>query len=365
VVPFRITDFVRGWALWRLPALVFTVVMGVYVSAGLSFLPPHGIRSADLVRFVALSIAGIFCSLACRQFERARKTLTANQIPNLVSVWTFAGVLCLDHVLAVALVVVIYSAHWLTERSLYVGKPHRYVFTAASIMVSVRVAHLCHDPLLSGLLFAVVNPGLVAAVMVASGSVRQLRQMANLREQGVEIATLVLGFVTAELVQLHLALSLAPVPVILAVQYLSLRRHVKEPSTIDAESGVLTSRAWNALGALRLAQVREAIVFVVLVQDRNGRTWRECADGVAAGVRAEDLVGRTDSGFSVLVAGPGGTLLAEVLALQVRARLAGVGIDTVLGSAVTPDGGSPVDLQGLTVTAAAVAIVAASNIGVE
>ena len=57
-------------------------------------------------------------------------------------------------------------------------------------------------------------------------------------------------------------------------------------------------------------------------------------------------------------------MLAELLALQMRARLAVNGIDTYVGFAVTPDRGRPVDLQGLAVTAGADAIVRAANIRV-
>jgi hypothetical protein len=164
---------------------------------------------------------------------------------------------------------------------------------------------------------------------------------------------------SATLVERHLVLGVAAVPIIVVVQYVSLRRSIRQPSTIDPETGALTVRAWNALGALRLSQVREAIVLHVQVTDLGSETIAGCAKLVRASLRPEDLIGRGDDGFFVLVAGPGGSLLAGMLALQMRARLAMNGIVTYVGCAVTPDGGEPVDLQGMTVTAGADVIVRA------
>ena len=347
----------RHWSLWRAPAAVISVVMAAYVLGTLTVFPLSVPDTRSVDRFFALMLIGGFCITVCVQMERARKFLEAGNAPNLAAAWTFAGLLCLDHVTAAALVLGIYALQWRSQRKVYVGRPHRYVFGAATVLIGVRAGQLVHDPVLSGLVLVGVNMTLIALVLVASGNVRGLRRLADVRSQLLELVTLVLGWTTATLVERQLILGLAVVPVIVAVQYVSLRRSIRQPSTIDAETGALTLRAWNALGDLRLAQVHEAIVLQVHVVHRGAETLAGCAKLVRASLRPQDLIGRGEDGFVVLVAGPGGTLLAEMLALQMRARLAMNGIDTYVGCAVTPDGGVPVDLQGMTVTAGADVIV--------
>ena len=352
----------RRWALWRSPAPVLALVIAVYLASGAAFIPLDHISTQTWIRLAALACAGSLCSLLCLRMERARKTLEEGHVPNLLGCWTFAGALCLGHTAAAVLVAVIYGVQWFTQRSIYVGVPYRYVFSAGTVVVSAWAVQLVHNPLLAGALYMATNAALVAAAMAVSGNARVVWPMlSDIREQSIVVGSMVLGYATASLTDIRLAYCVAPIPVILLVQYVSLLSHSRRSQTIDAETGVLTTRAWHALASLRLAQRSGAIVFVVLVQDFNGRSLRDCADAVREGVRPEDLIGRTDGGLSVLVAEPGGTLLANALGAQIRSRIAGVGIDSVLGSAVTPDGGSPVDLQGLTVTAAALAIVQASN----
>ena len=350
---------VRRWALWRMPKPLLAVVLLVYAVSIALLLPLNGIPDHANPRFLALVAAGSVCTVLCLRMERARKFLEASSVPNLTSAWTFAGALCLDHVSAAALIVVIYGVQWPAQRRLHIGRPHRYVFGAATIMISAGVAEHAHEPILSATAFSLTNMALIAVVLVASGNISGLRRLASVRAQGLEVLTLVLGWMSATLVERHLAFALIAVPVIVVVQYISLRCSIRQPSTIDAETGALTVRAWNALGVLRLSQVREAIVLHVQVSNLGTETIANCARLVRASLRPEDLIGRGDDGFFVLVAGPGGTLLAEMLALQMRARLAVNGIDTYVGCAVTPDGGEPVDLQGMTVTAGADVIVRA------
>jgi hypothetical protein len=353
---------VRGWALWRSPAPVLALVLGVYLVSGVALIPLGHISIHAWARFAALAGAGSMCSLLCLRMERARKTLEGGHVPNLLGCWTFAGALCLGHTAAAVLVVTIYGVQWFTQRSIYVGVPYRYVFSAGTVIVAAWSVELVHSPLLAAVLYMTTNAALVAVAMAVSGNPGAVGPMlADAREQTIVIGSMALGYGTATLTDVHLAYCLAPVPVILAVQYLSLWSRARRSSVFDAETGVLTTRAWHALAALRLAHSRDAIVFVVLVQELNGRSLRDCADALRDSVRPEDLIGRTDDGLSVLVAEPGGLLLATALGAQITGRIAGVGIETALGSAVTPDGGSPVDLQGLTVTAAALAIVHASS----
>ena len=350
---------IRRWSLWRAPTPTLAVVLGAYAAALLAVFPLDVVPGSDARRFLALALSGIVCTILCLRMERARKFLEAGSVPNLTAAWTFAGALSLTHVSAIALVVVMYGVQWPVQRRVYVGRPHRYVFGAATVIIGTRLAEFTHGPILGGIAFTGTNMVLIAAVLVASGNAAGVRRLADLRAQGLELFTLVLGWMSATLVEWHLIFGVAAVPVVVVMQYVSLRRSIRQPSTIDAETGALTVRAWNALGMLRLAQVREAIVLHVQVTDLGTETIAGAAKLVRASLRPEDLIGRGDDGFFVLVAGPGGVLLAEMLALQMRARLAINGIGTYVGCAVTPDGGEPVDLQGMTVTAGADVIVRA------
>ena len=352
----------RGWALWRNPLPFILALVMVYLAAGAVVLPLRPGGADELSRFVLLAVISSVCVLTCLRMERARKFIEAARAPNLVATWTFAAALTLGHVYAWAMVVTVYALQWRAERKLYTGRPHRYVFNAATVVVAVRCCQSVHGPILAGVILLAVNMGLVAAGLVASGRPRNVLRMLDARQQGFEVLTLALGWMTAVLLQWHLVAAVTIVPVLIGLQYLALHLSIRQPSTFDAETGVLTSRAWHALGVLRLAQVKEAVVLqVVLAGCADGRS-AEGAALVRDSVRPEDLIGRTSDGFCILVAGSGGDMLAELLALQMRARLAVSGIDTYVGFAVTPDRGTPVDLQGLAVTAGADAIVRAASI---
>ena len=350
---------IRRWSLWRAPKPTLAVVLVAYAAALAALIPLGVVSLHDDQRFFALALSGILCTILCLRMERARKFLEAGSVPNLTAAWTFAGALSLNHVSAIALVVVMYGVQWPAQRRVYIGRPHRYVFGAATVIIGTRLAEFTHGPILAGMAFTGANMFMIATVLVASGNARGVRRLLDVRAQALELLTLVLGWMSATLVERHLFFGVAAVPIIVVVQYVSLRRSIRQPSTIDAETGALTVRAWNALGALRLGQVREAIVLHVQVTDLGTETISGAAKLVRASLRPEDLIGRGDDGFFVLVAGPGGALLAEMLALQMRARLAMNGIGTYVGCAVTPDGGDPVDLQGMTVTAGADVIVRA------
>lgn len=350
-----------SWTLRHAPSAFIGLTVAVWLASASSVLPLTGLDAGTMGRFAALAAFAAVATACCLRMERARKFLEASDAPDLAAVWTFAAVLCLDHVLAVAMVIVVYALQWPGQRKVYVGRFHQYLFGAGTIIVGVRVAQFAHNPLLSAVLLVAANSVLIAVALIALGKPSDLRRMANVRGQATELVTIALGFVTASLITWHLLAGIVMVPVIVGVQYVSLRRSVRQPSTLDTETGVLTARAWNALGDLRLRQVREAIVMQVVIADMGMKSLQECVAVVRESVRPEDLIGRTMDGFSVLVAEPGGSLLGQMLALQMQARLAGNGIDGCIGIAVTPDCGSSVDLQGLTVAANAEVIVRAAT----
>lgn len=349
-----------GWSLWRAPKAFVVLVLAVCLAAATSALPLSGLDVGTADRFVVLLVFAALSMLTCLRMERARQFLEGDA-PDLAATWTFAAALCLDHVMAVAVVIVVYALQWSTQKKLHAGRFHRYVFSAGTVIIGVRVAQFAHNPALSAVLLVGANSVLIGAALIASGNPAGIRRMADLRAQATELVTIILGFATASLIEWHLLAGVATVPVIIGVQYVSLRRSVRQPSTIDSETGVLTARAWNALGDLRLRQVREAIVLQVLVTELGMRSLRQCAEVVRESVRPEDLIGRAADGFSVLVAEPGGSLLAQMLALQMQARLSSNGFDCYIGTAVTPDAGTSVDLQALTVTANAEVIVRAAT----
>jgi hypothetical protein len=353
-----------SWALWRNPRSFVIAVCAVFVAAAGCLLPLETGGPDQLRQFLVLALVGSLCVLTCVRMERARRFIEAQNAPNLVATWTFAAALTLDHVWATAMVATVYLLQWQAVRKVHAGRPHRYVFSAAAVIIAVRCSQFVHNPVLAGAVLLAVNIGLIAMVLVVSGHARDALRMANLRQQGIEIGTLVLGWTVATLFQWQLLAALAVVPVLVGVQYLALRVSVRQPSSFDLETGVLTARAWNALGVLRLAQGKEAVLLQVAMADGAAARLAECAAILRDSVRPEDLIGRTSDGFSILVGGSGGEMLAELLGLQMRARLALCGIDTYVGFAVTPDRGKPVDLQGLAVTASADVIVKAANIRV-
>jgi hypothetical protein len=352
------------WALWRQPRALVVMIMLAVAGAVVSALPLHGVDTAQLPRFAVLAGIGCATTAACWRLERVRKFLEVERAPNLAATWTFAAVLCLDPFFAAATTIAIYTVQWGAQRNVYVGRPHRYLYGASTVLLGVSAAEFVDAPLVSGFVLVAVNTALIAGGFIAGGNAARIRAMASPSAHATEAATLALGFFTATLLAHELALAVVPVPAILAVQYVALRRSIRQPSTTDAESGVLTARAWTALAQLRLSSARNAVVFQIQVNELGPASWSECAQLLRASVRPEDLVGRSESCFLVMVAGEGNALLANLLALGMRSRLAGRGISTHIGVAVTPDAGRPVDVQGLRVTAAADVVIRAAELHV-
>lgn len=352
------------WSLWRerRPAVVLIAV--VFAAAVAAAVPIDGVDTGQLPRFAAIAGLGCATTIACWRMERARKFLEAGRAPNLSATWTFAAMLCLNPFFAAATAVLVYFAQWGSQRDVYVGRPHRYLYGASTVLIGVRAADFVHIPLLGAVVLVGINTVLIAAVLAASGDAAGIKRMADPGAHVIEAVTMVLGLVTAVLLEKHLILGAVTMPAILTVQYAALYRSIRRPSTIDTETGVLTAKAWTALAQLRLAWAREAVVLQIEVTDLGGRTWSECAGLIRAGLRGEDLIGRSNDGFVVMMAGAGGTLLAETLALTLHARLAIHRIQTHIGSAVTPNEGNPVDVQGLVVTAEAEVIVRAAELRV-
>lgn len=347
----------RRWTLWQAPRPFVLTVVIVCTAACLATLPLSEFDSSHLGRFITLALLGSIATTLCVRMERARSVLDTARVPNLVATWTFAGALSLDHVLAATLVIVIYGAQWPAKKDVYAGKFHKYFLSAANVIVCVRLAQFVINPVLAGLIIVTTNILLVSLAWIALGQAKFLRRMADLKEQGTEVLTLVLGFAEATLLDRQLVLGVAVLPVIFVIQYVSLRRSLAQSSTLDPETGLLSAQAWYALGGLRLSGVREAIVLNVLIADAAGLSLAECVELLKASVRAEDLIGRTPDGFSVLVAVPGGRVLAEVLAAQMQTRFAMSGVETVVGLAVTPDEGRSADLQAMAVAASAELII--------
>ena len=354
----------RHWALWREKRCVIAVLLTTYLAAVVASWPTSVIEAGQLLRFVMVAGVGALTTVACWRMERARKFLDSTKAPNLAAVWTFAGALVLDATLAIGVAVVIYAVQWGSQRKLYAGRVHIYFFNISMVVLAVRAAQLVHVALLSGLVLVAVNMVLLAIYLTALGTPAAIRRIMSVSGQLTEVVTFALGWVTADLVARHVVLAFAMIPVVVGLQYAALWRSVTRLSSIDSATGALTARAWHALATLKLSQVREAIVLHIMVTDLGGQSWADCAKVVRAFLRPEDLVGRAEDGFVVLVAGAGDAVLAEVLGLQMRARLTVAGMGTHIGSAVTPDGDRLIDLQGLTVTAGADVIVRSVDIRV-
>lgn len=318
------------WALWSLPVTARWVLLGVELAAVLAvtvLLAVTPVTGGDLGRVAVLGgVAGVYLEVTAR-VERVKRYLSHDTVyAEHLSVWAFAAVLTVPAGWAAVLVAALHTQvlyHRHRERS---GHPHRVVYSAAALVLSVLAAAAVLQlaggggAALSGgilgpltvlaalLVFTTVNLGVIlAGVWVAARppSVRVL--LPDPDALGYELATLVLGVVTA-LVLTHVP-AMTPV-VVLLVAYLhrsSLVNALHRTARTDTKTGLLTLPAWteHAEKVLHRAAREQRPVTVVFcdldhfktINDTHGHLVGDqvliaVADCLARELRGYDGIGR-------------------------------------------------------------------------
>jgi len=262
---------VRRWALWSVPAPArsfLLLVEAVAAALTIMLLLTQSVSHTDLLRLGVLAVLAIGYAEGAARIERLKRYLSVGGgtkvFSNQVSVWVFAAVLSVPAGWAAVLVALIYAHALLQRHREKSSLPYRAVFIGATVILSALAASAvlaaagAGDVLRGGLVTTaaivvallvctLVNFGLVLSGMWLTNRPPSVRAiLPDSDALGYELATLLLGIVTAEFL-LH-APTLTPVVLGLAVclHRSSMVTALHRAARTDTKTGLLTASAWTA-----------------------------------------------------------------------------------------------------------------------
>jgi diguanylate cyclase (GGDEF)-like protein len=265
----RRTLSARRWALWSIPAPARSFLLLIEATAAaltIMLLLTQSVSRIELLRVGVLAVLAIGYAEGAARIERNKRYLLGGGkvSSNPISVWVFAGVLSVPPGWAAVLVAIIYAHAVVQQHHENTGRPHRVVFTGATVMLSMLAASavlavagggdVLHGGLLgpATVLAALLACTLVNFVLLLTGmwltarppSVRAMLPAPG--ALGYELATLALGIVTAEFLRHTLALTPIVLGLAVCLHRSSLVSVLHHAARTDAKTGLLTASAWTA-----------------------------------------------------------------------------------------------------------------------
>ncbi len=353
---------VRRWSLWSLPRpalgyiLIVEFLSVVLTAAAIAHTHPD---STDLGRFALLAGLAIFYAEAADRIEQSKRYLNHERIwSNHTSVWAFAGALLLPAGYAGVLVVLVYAQHVLQGYRHQSIRPHRTLFTAATMVLATLAAagvlHVVDGGLLGhGLAAALAVLGAVAVFKVCNLGVliggmalatKPTRIFSLLPDRGTvafEFMTLAVGFITAELVLNMPWLTPVALGVLAGLHRSSLVKGLQIAASTDSKTGLLNLTTWQdraEQGLSRTARTDQPVAVVLIdldrfkdVNDTHGhlvgdRVLREVATVLGVELRGHDLLGRFGGEeFVAFLEGPTADQTAAI-SERLRHRIASIAI---------------------------------------
>jgi len=269
--------FVQGWKLWELPAKALLLVLGVEfvtVVATVRAIADSSWSGLHFGRFLLMLMLGIAYFELTYQLHRMRSSFGRDKLVELNSVWTFAAVILLPLGYTIGLVIGLFAFAGLRRRQQR-GTPHRLAYSAAVLVLTAVAAHAVAVRLNPGLaalpsgpsaagaiaasaaVFIVLNVALVATVIFLAAGPMPLRDLIPARDElGLEVATLVLGVLTAEMIHDQVWLTPAVLILMLLLQRSSLVAQLQVAATTDTKTGLLNATAWQELAQRELLRAQ-------------------------------------------------------------------------------------------------------------
>lgn len=384
---------VRNWSLWatsrQVVALVVLVDVAAVVLSGWS-LARESVAGADLARFALIAALSVVYLAASRRVDQSRRLLGA--LPDRVyvyvdSAWTLPAAVLLPRGLALIFVVVNFGL----IRRFGAGHPetraplHQYVYTVAGIVLTCQAVAAVvsglgiggsHPGLAATLLalavaiptYLAVNTLVVAAAIHASTGTRgPANLLGSWSENGLELATLGLGAVTALSVLFAPWAAVLVLPAVFLLQHQALLRQLVAAATTDVKTQLLNATAWRQVAqreVSRAAQRGGSAAILVLdmdhfkhINDDHGHLAGDAAlkavgAALADELRGYDAVGRFGGEEFVAVLpdidATGAQHAAQRLrrrieALRVETRGAALSVTASIGVALCPEHGNTLD----------------------
>jgi len=221
--------------------------------------------------FAVLAALSLSYSVLVRHVERLRRGLTEGNVANSLDVWIMAGALLLPASLLTALVLLVYVAEWPSRKIVDGGRPRRYVISIGVNLLAALTGAAVHElwvgPLgLLAMIFAwlAVNDALIAAVMVAGGSGPGIRRLLSPRNHVFDLATKFAGIGLAPLLEWHIPVAAAILPLFLLGHRIALHDSIRETAAFDSDSGLWSEKGWR-IEAERVAMEAPASVVMMLI----------------------------------------------------------------------------------------------------
>ncbi|HEX8096072.1 GGDEF domain-containing protein [Jatrophihabitans sp.] len=283
---------IRGWRLWSMPPGALGLIIGVEFVAVATTVLSLVTSCADCLtvsattRLAVLLLLSVAYSEITHQMQRMRRFLGGAVLVGLHSVWAFAGVLILPIGYSAVLVWAVFGVAAMRRRQ-QKAVAYRLAYTGATVVVATlaakvvvtaiqpRVTELPPGALTavavtaSALVLFLINTSLVIGVIyLASGGPPLTELLPAKEEVGLEVATLVLGMMTAE-VSLRLAwLTPAVLILMILLQRSSLVSQLEVAATTDSKTGLLNAAAWQELSQRELLRAqRDGSPCAVLLLD--------------------------------------------------------------------------------------------------
>jgi diguanylate cyclase (GGDEF)-like protein len=349
---------------------------------------------SDLIRFAGLGLLSFGYIVICRQVERSHRVIaTALGVvySDVMSVWSFAAAVLLPAYLAAVLVAVLYVQSWLATAALESGRPriYRHVYGAAAAIVTCGVVHAVLSSVGSGpasssfnvalwlatgiALYLVVDSLIVAAAIhLSAGTWKLSALLGSWSENGLELATLVLGAVTALSILYAPWAAVLVLPAVFLLQHQALLRQLVAAATTDVKTELLNATAWRQVAlreVTRASQRNGNAAILVLdmdhfkrINDQHGHLAGDAAlkavgAALADELRGYDAVGRFGGEEFVAVLPDVDQAGAEQAAQRLRRRIEALRIDDTsdvtssdtikvtasIGVALCPDHGDGLD----------------------
>jgi diguanylate cyclase (GGDEF)-like protein len=372
------------WTIWTIPRRILAPVLivettGVLVFGLAAVSAGIGNRESWLIA-VGISTAGVVHGEIAMRIERTRRRISRSIHVDLTSVWTFAAVMLLPPILAVAICVVMQVHLWRRAWSPRVPL-YRLVFTitAAGLACVASAAALRYAAgvpadgfgvgapggvtgsngvlavAVAIMVYTTVNTALIAgAVIVSSAKPDLAAAVGDVDENLLEIATLSFGALLAAAAAISWWLSALAVLPLFVLHRATLTRQLQTAADVDGKTGLLNAAAWHNQAERELDRARRrgtaSSVLVIdlddfkIVNDTHGHLAGDLlltavAEAITAEVRGDDLVGRFGGDeFVVLLNGRGAD--TETVAERIRRRVASVVVEL-------PTGDGPVSVSGV------------------
>jgi diguanylate cyclase (GGDEF)-like protein len=268
----------RSWKLWGIAPSARTVILAVelvsiagLVIAALGF---HA-NGTDIGRWLLIIGLSVLHAEMTARVERMRLYLSAGAHVTMTSVWAFSAVLTLPTSYATSLVAVLFCfLSWQRSRQ-HTMTPHRDIFNGAVAVLAALLAsavqnRLVHSlPAMAGggahaiaaiatlvVYFGVNSVLVLTAIYLAIGPVPLRELLPDREELALELGTMVLGLLFAQVLLNVAWLTPLVLVVMVLLQRSSLVAQLEVAAATDTKTGLLNAAAWQELAQRELVRAQ-------------------------------------------------------------------------------------------------------------